>query len=315
VTAPVRIGTCSFADEALTKWWYPKGVPAKERLPYYAERFDTVEIDSTYYRLPERDTTAGWAERTPDGFVFHIKAFGLMTRHPVRLEQLPPDLREHAETDARGRVDRPSDELRAEVFRRFVTELAPLREAGKLGGILFQLPPYIVARGSSCRYLEWAAEQLAGLPLLVEFRHRSWLEGEQTADTVRFLEERGMSFVVVDSPPVASNAVAPTVVARTGPIAYVRFHGRNSQTWHKRGGGAAERFDYLYSEEELAEWTEPLRELAEGAESAYAFFNNNNRSPAPPGSGAEFVAQAPTNARMLRGLLDVAGIPATGGET
>jgi uncharacterized protein YecE (DUF72 family) len=310
---PVRIGTCSFADDALVKTWYPKGVSAKERLAYYAERFDTVEIDSTYYRLPERDTTANWAGRTPEGFVFHIKAFGMMTRHPVRLEQLPPDLRDAAQTDARGRVDRPDPELRAEVFRRFVAELEPLRLAGKLGGVLFQLPPYLVARASSCEYLEWAAAQLEGLPLLVEFRHRSWLEGDQTAATLRFLEERGMSFVVVDSPPVASNAVAPTVVARTGPIAYVRFHGRNTETWHKRGGSAAERFDYLYTPEELAEWKAPLRELAAGAESAYAFFNNNNRSPAPGGDG--FVAQAPTNARMLRGLLDVAGIPATGGET
>jgi uncharacterized protein YecE (DUF72 family) len=123
-----------------------------------------------------------------------------------------------------------------------------------------------------------------------------------------------MSFVVVDSPPVQSRAVAPTVVARTGPIAYVRFHGRNAETWHKRGGGAAERFDYLYTPEELEEWAGPLRELASGAESAYAFFNNNNRSPAPPGSGVEFLAQAPTNAAMLRKLLDVNGIPATGGE-
>jgi len=311
---PIRIGTCSFADEALTKWWYPKGVPAKERLAYYAERFDTVEIDSTYYRLPERTTTQSWSERTPEGFVFHIKAFGLMTRHPVRLEQLPPDLRDAADTDARGRVERPSRELRAEVFRRFVEELGPLREAGKLGGVLFQLPPYIVAKPSSCEYLEWAREQLDGLPLLVEFRHRSWLEGDQTAQTLRFLEERGLTFVVVDAPRVDSNAVAPTVVARTSPVAYVRFHGRNADTWHKRGGSAAERFDYLYPDEELREWVGPLRELADGAEEAYAFFNNNNRSSAPPGSGRDFVAQAPTNARMLRGLLDVAGIPASGGS-
>jgi uncharacterized protein YecE (DUF72 family) len=258
--------------------------------------------------------TAGWAERTPPGFTFHIKAFGMMTRHPVKLEQLPPDLREGVETDGRGRVDHPPRELRAEVFRRFATELEPLRAAGKLGGILFQLPPYVVPRTSSYEYLEWAAAKLEGLPLLVEFRHRSWFDGVQTAETLRFLEERGMSFVVVDSPPVQSRAVAPTVVARTGPIAYVRFHGRNAETWHKRGGGAAERFDYLYTPEELEEWAGPLRELASGAESAYAFFNNNNRSPAPPGSGVEFLAQAPTNAAMLRKLLDVNGIPATGGE-
>jgi uncharacterized protein YecE (DUF72 family) len=313
VTATVRIGTCSFADEALTKWWYPKGLPAKERLAYYAERFDTVEIDSTYYRLPDRDLTGGWAERTPADFAFHIKAFGMMTRHPVKLEQLPPDLREGVPVDGRGRVDRPPRELREEVFRRFREELRPLVEAGKLRGILFQLPSYIVPKDSTYAYLEWAREQLAGLPLLVEFRHRSWLDGAQTAETLRFLESHGLTHVVTDSPPVEAATAAPTVLARTSPVAFVRFHGRNVDTWHKRGGGAAERFDYLYSKEELQEWVGPLRELAEGAEEVYAFFNNNNRSPAPPSLEREFVAQAPTNAAMLRQILDSAGVPASGG--
>ena len=97
VAAPIRIGTCSWADEALSKHWYPEGTPPKERLAYYAERFSTVEVDSTYYRVPTDSMVRGWAERTPDDFVMHIKAFGLMTRHPVKLEQLPPDhrLRHH----------------------------------------------------------------------------------------------------------------------------------------------------------------------------------------------------------------------------
>jgi len=124
VTAAIRIGTCSWADEALVKHWYPRGMrSAEERLRYYAERFSTVEVDSTYYRLPEPEMTARWAERTPPGFVFHVKAFGMMTRHPVRLEQLPPDLRELADVDERGRVERPPRELRAEVFQRFTARL------------------------------------------------------------------------------------------------------------------------------------------------------------------------------------------------
>src|SRR5256886_11241545 len=94
--AEIRIGTCSWADEALSKHWYPKGTPAGERLAYYAEHFDTVEVDSTYYRLPAEEMVERWAERTPEGFVMHVKAFGLMTRHPVKLEALPPDLREAA---------------------------------------------------------------------------------------------------------------------------------------------------------------------------------------------------------------------------
>ena len=101
----IRVGTCSFADEALTKSWYPRGIrTGEERLRYYAERFDTVEIDSTYYTLPFAERTERWADAVPPGFVFHVKAFAPMTRHPVRLEQLPPDLRDAVEVDDRGRV-------------------------------------------------------------------------------------------------------------------------------------------------------------------------------------------------------------------
>ena len=175
----VRIGTCSFADEALTKWWYPKGLPARERLPYYAERFDTVEIDSTYYRLPDEAMTGSWAERTPDGFVIHMKAFGVMTRHPVKLEQLPPDLRDGAPVDERGRIDRPPREFRAEIFRRFLEGVAPLRREGKLGGILMQFPSYVVRKPVSLDYLAWAREQLGDEEMLVEFRHASWLDDER----------------------------------------------------------------------------------------------------------------------------------------
>ena len=122
--AELRIGTCSWADDALSKHWYPKGLAPGERLPYYAEHFDTVEVDSTYYRLPEQTMVERWAQRTPDGFVMHVKAFGLMTRHPVRLEQVPPELREGLPVDQRGRVDRPPREARAAVFRELRQHLA-----------------------------------------------------------------------------------------------------------------------------------------------------------------------------------------------
>jgi uncharacterized protein YecE (DUF72 family) len=308
----IRIGTCSFADEALTKWFYPKGLPSRERLPYYAERFDTVEIDSTYYHLPEEATTGGWADRTPDDFVFHIKAFGVMTRHPVRVQQLPPDLRDEAPVDDRGRVDRPSREFRAEIFKRFLEGVSPLQRDGKLGGILMQFPSYVVRKPASLDYLAWTREQLGDQELLVEFRHASWFEDDDAREeTLRFLDEHGMTHVVTDSPRVDAKTVVPTVVAVTGPSAYVRLHGRNADTWHKRGGGASERFDYLYSDEELREWVEPLRELAEEAESAYVLFNNNNRSPGDPGDGRDFVAQAAANADRLRQILHEAEVPAS----
>jgi uncharacterized protein YecE (DUF72 family) len=313
MAAKIRIGTCSWADEALSKYFYPRGTPAKERLAYYAERFDTVEVDSTFYRLPTESMTAGWAERTPAGFVMHVKAFGLMTRHPVKAETIPPGLREEMPVDERGRVDRPPRELRGEVFRLFVGALEPLRREQKLGGILFQLPPYVVFKPSSLDYLEWAREQLSGYEMLVEFRHRSWLDDENRAESLAFLERISATHVIVDAPrsDEAKNLV-PTVLALTGPTAYVRFHGRNLATWNRRGGSAAERFDYLYSDEELGDWVEPLRELAGEAEQAYAFFNNNSSSPDPRG-GLDRVAQAAANAAQLRRLLDAANVGAAGG--
>jgi uncharacterized protein YecE (DUF72 family) len=309
----IRIGTCSWADEALSKHWYPKGVAAGERLAYYAQHFDTVEVDSTYYRLPAEEMVRRWAERTPDDFVMHVKAFGLMTRHPVKLEALPPDMRDDAPTDDRGRVERPSREFRAEVFKRFLEALEPLRSAGKLGGILFQFPSYVVYKDRSLDYLRWAREQLGDDEMLVEFRHVSWLDDEHRAETLRFLEELGATHVIVDAPRIeGAKNLTPTVLALTSPTAYVRFHGRNADTWNKRGGSAAERFDYLYSDAELQEWVGPLRELAAGAEQAYAFFNNNSTS--PDGRGGR-MAQAAANAKELQRLLQAANVPVSAAKS
>jgi uncharacterized protein YecE (DUF72 family) len=304
--ARVRIGTCSWADEALSKYFYPPGTPSGARLPYYAEHFDTVEVDSTYYRLPVPEMVERWAERTPEDFVFHVKAFGVMTRHAVKLEALPTDLRDEAPVDDKGRLERPSREFRAEIFRRFREALEPLRSAGKLGGILMQFAPYVVPREASIDYLEFAREQLGEDDMLVEFRHRSWYEDDQRAETLALLERIGATHVVVDAPQVDAKNVPPTVLAVTSSMTYVRFHGRNADTWNVRGRSAAERFDYLYSEDELREWVEPLQELAGQAEQAFAVFNNNNRSPSGDGG---FVAQAPTNAFMLRKLLAEAEVP------
>ena len=297
----IRVGTCSWADDSFVKAYYPPGV---DRLRYYAERFDVVEANSTYYRLPDEGLVAQWADKLPDGFVMHVKAFGLMTRHPVKVAALPDDLRSEAPVDDRGRVDRPPDDLREEVFRRFVTALGPLRKAGKLGGVLMQMAPYIVPKQSSYDYLAWAREQLGNHTMLVEFRHKAWFE--QAEETLGFLEANGMTYVTVDTP------VFPVVVGRSGPDAYVRFHGRNADTWYKRTGSTAERFDYLYSETELGDWASTLRELAdEGAENVYAMFNNNGRSAAADAPrhlvgepAGEHVAQAPTNAATLKALLE-----------
>jgi uncharacterized protein YecE (DUF72 family) len=235
----------------------------------------------------------------------------VMTRHPVKKDQLPTDLREAAPVDEKGRIDRPPREFRAEVFTRFREALEPLRSAGKLGGTLFQFPPYVVYKDLSLDYLAWAGEQMGDDEMLVEFRHSSWYEEDVRDELLSFLEEHGMSLVVVDAPKVEAKNVPRTLLAVTGPTVYVRFHGRNEKTWNARGGSAAERFDYLYSEDELREWVEPLRELAREAENAYVLFNNNNRSPGDPGDGRDFVAQAAANADRLRQILQEAELPVT----
>jgi uncharacterized protein YecE (DUF72 family) len=174
-----------------------------------------------------------------------------------------------------------------------------------------QFPSYVVYKPQALEYLEWSQEQLRGDEMLVEFRHASWLDEEHRGDTLRFLEEHGMTYVTVDAPTTGGKNVLPTVLAATSRTAYARFHGRNAKTWNKRTGSAAERFDYLYSEDELRDWVPPLKELAGEARTVYAMFNNNGRSsmPSPPFPEAAenekdgVVAQAPTNAQMLKRLL------------
>ena len=310
MSAAVRLGTCSFADDALVKAWYPRGVSTGERrLRYYAERFDTVEIDSSFYRLPAPETTAKWAERVPDGFVFHVKAFAPMTRHGVRHVQLPGELRAQLEPDERGRVERMPRDVRARVFDAFREAVEPLRAAGKLGGILLQMAPYVVFRESSLEYLAWAREQLQGYDLLVEFRHRSWFEDDRRAETLAFLEQHDLTNVIVDAPRSEARNLIPTVLALTTPTAYVRLHGRNAATWNVRGGSAADRFDYLYPEDELREWVEPLRELSGEARQVFVLANTNARSPDPRGPAFGEIAQGPENALALARVLADAGVP------
>lgn len=276
MSATVRLGTCSWADEGLLKAWYPRGVSsAAARLRYYAERFDVVEVDSPFYALPDPDVTRRWAERTPAGFTFHVKAGAAMTWH------------DGEPTDA--------------TFATFRGSVEPLELSGKLRGVLLQYHPRFVKSAAAKAELALARERLEPLVPLVEFRHRSWMEPDERSDTLGFLEEQGLAYVSVDAPLTRATNVAPRVAAATHRVAVIRFHGRNTQTWNIRGGSAADRFDWMYSGEELAEWVAPTRRLTEQADEVYALFNNNRD---------DF---APRSAVIFRGLLDEAGVPATGG--
>jgi uncharacterized protein YecE (DUF72 family) len=279
MAATVRLGTCSWADEGLLQSWYPRGVStAEKRLRYYAERFDTVEIDSPFYALPDPDVARRWAERTPDGFVFHAKASKPMTHH---------------EQPAQG-LDGAVAEFRG--------ALEPLELAGKLRGVLLQYHPRFKKSDEATQELRRVAPLLDPLVPLVEFRHRSWMEDEEQEDTLAFLEQHGLAYVSVDSPMTRATNVLPRVAAATHRVAYVRFHGRNWRTWNIRGARKSwERFDWQYTAEELGEWVAPIARLAEEADEVYAMFNVNRDD------------QGPRSAAVFRDLLDGAGIAVTGG--
>lgn len=290
----IRVGTCSWTDKTMVAAWYPPSVKsATDRLRYYAEHFDTVEVDSTFYGLPAERNAELWAQRTPPGFVFHVKAYALLTRHSIRPDRLPAALRagHDLELDRYGRVVHPPAELRAAAFRRFSAALTPLREQNKLGVILLQFPPYFVASEANRAYIRHAARSLAPDAVAVEFRHASWVAPEELPRTLDLLSDLGAAFVGVDEPRLDSPGVLPPLTAATSSIGYVRFHGRNTATWHARVASAAERFKYLYAEEELAEWVEPLRRLSRETQVTYAMFNNC------------YADYAPRNARQLAMLL------------
>ena len=275
MAATVRLGTCSFADEGLVKAWYPRGVSTpKARLGYYAERFDTVEVDSPYYHLPDPAVTGRWAQRTPPEFVFHVKAHKTMTHH------------EEAEQE--------------QAFADFRASLEPLELSGKLRGILLQYHPRFVKSDAAQQELSRVRSLLDPLVPLVEFRHRSWLEEAERADTFAFLERNGIAYVSVDAPRTRASNVVPPVAAVTHRVAYVRFHGRNAKTWNIRSERSSERFDWLYSETELEDWVPRLEHLSGGADEVYAMFNNNRD---------DF---APRSAAILRGLLETARVPVAG---
>lgn len=284
------VGTCSWTDKTMIERWYPSGVSTAEaRLRYYAARYDTVEVDSTFYGIPRPNYAEGWVRRTPAGFTFHVKAFGMMTGHEVDERALHPDLRDAGyryDVTPRGRVRNPEERMVEHSFELFLEAVAPLVEAGKMGGVLLQYPPWCTAsdrehRERNLRQLERSAELLAPLPVFAEFRHASWAAASNLPHVLEFLADRDIALVAVDAPQVESGAAMPPVAAGTGRFGYVRFHGRNREMWHARTMTAADRFDYLYTPQELAEWREPVARLADSTERTWVMFNNCKYDYAP----------------------------------
>jgi uncharacterized protein YecE (DUF72 family) len=276
----IYYGTSSWTDKTLiaSKRFYPSEArSAADRLRYYAERFPFVEVDSTYYALPSERNASLWVERTPAHFVFNIKAFGMLTQHPVNTRSLPAQVKEELPGDTMDKsrlypkdLPEKASEL---VWSMFASAIEPLRAAGRLGAVLFQFPRWFVRSRKSFDYLRELGERVS-YPVAVEFRGGGWMEPDKRESTLAQLEELGMAYVVVDEPQGFKSSVPPVAACTSPDLAIIRFHGRNAETWEKPGLSAAERFRYLYSEDELREWVETARELASQTKQLQILMNN-----------------------------------------
>lgn len=278
----ILCGTCGWSDHTD---FYPGGLKPTERLPYYAARFPLVEVDSTYYAIPPKRNFEGWAARTPSGFTFNVKAYAALTRHV--------------------RQPRSEDEDVTAVLARFEEAVGPLVAAGKLKALHFQFPPWFSNNPQNRAYLRYLREALPTYILAVEFRHRSWFDGpKETGETLNFLAKEDFAHVCCDEPQVGSGSVPPVVAVTNSKLAVVRFHGRNADTWYKKGlASSGERFKYLYAQEELESWVERLADLGAQAQELHVLMNNN------------FGNYAILNARQMMDILTAAGLaPAPPGE-
>ncbi|MBM7494910.1 uncharacterized protein YecE (DUF72 family) [Micromonospora luteifusca] len=286
----ILVGTASWTDRTLLdSGWYPQTADTPEkRLAYYARQFPLVEVDATYYSPPAESTAKLWAERTPAGFTFNIKAFSLLTGHPTRVSALYKDLR--PETDKKNIYpdDLPAQAYE-EVWTRFLSALDPLVEADKLGALLFQFPPWFTIKRANKQYLLEVAKRCAPLRAVYEFRHASWFDGDNADETLAFLREHKLPYVCVDMPQGHRSSLPP-VLAATADLAVMRFHG-HSDKWTSKD--IHEKFGYHYSKRELADWAPKLRELADEAGQTHVLMNNCYRD------------YAQTNATTLAGLLNV----------
>ena len=199
----IRVGTAGWTDKTLidSGWYPPDASTPEKRLRYYARQFPLVEVDSVYYALPAEQTAAAWAARTPDGFTFNVKAFSLFTQHPTPVRTLPSDLREAAGKSGKDRVylKDVDPEVTDQAWDRFLAALEPLRQAGKLGAILLQFPPWFPISRSNKEYIVACAERVAPRRSCVEFRNHTWMTSDNQKETLDFLSAHDLPYVCVDN--------------------------------------------------------------------------------------------------------------------
>ncbi len=270
----IRIGTASWTDRTLLEsgWYPPEADNPARRLRFYASKFPLVEVDATYYALPAEQTAAAWAERTPETFTFNVKAFSLLTQHPTRIASLPADLREGITQTGKETVYlRQVDQgIADQTWDRFLAALSPLRQAGKLGALLFQFPQWFPISRANKDYILSCASRAEPDRVCIEFRNRTWMSPDNQEETLRFLSDHQLPYVSVDMPQGYPSSIPP-VVAATADLAVVRLHG-HSDKWASKD--IHERFGYRYSEGELSEWAGKIRKLGNAADTTHVLFNN-----------------------------------------
>ena len=299
----LRIGTSGWSYPTNPGSWTGTVYPARQgrvwrgrkfdELAWYAERFDTVEVNSTFYRIPTVETTRSWVERTPPDFEFSVKLYQKLTHPRMFLEALtrPPA---GAPADARAPLPALKHEearlaagVSEEDLDAFRTAIEPLADAGKLGALLVQFPPSFKADEGSIAYLHWLLDRLRDYRVAVELRHRSWSDDVKT--TLELLNEWKAAWVQIDEPKFRVS-IRQNYLPNVKGFYYLRLHGRNAKAWWKHER-SADRYDYLYSPEEL----EPFVEIAEAVRTLvkkmYLYTNNH------------FEGKAAANALMLRSRL------------
>jgi uncharacterized protein YecE (DUF72 family) len=270
----IRVGTASWTDRTLldSGWYPPEADTPDKRLRFYARQFPLVEVDATYYALPAEQTAAAWVARTPKEFTFNIKAYSLFTQHPTQVASLPKDLRESVAESGKERVYLKDVDpgIVDAAWERFFAALEPLRDAGKLGAILLQFPPWFPISRANKEYIVACAGRAAPDRVCVEFRNRTWMTPDNQAETLGFLAEHRLPYVCVDMPQGYPSSIPP-VLAATSDLAVVRMHG-HSDKWDSKD--IYERFGYRYTEDELGDWAARIRGLAADAEVTHVLFNN-----------------------------------------
>ena len=280
-SARILVGTASWSDPGFVEHWYPKKMPAGERLAWYAQHFEMVEVNSTFYAAPDARMVERWCRATPEGFTFDVKLHQLLSRHSTQVRLLPPALQRRTEIDAKGRV-KLTPEIEGAMIEQFRKSIEILSNSGKLGALLLQLSPAFSPKMHKLSELDDLLGGLGKYRIAIELRNRNWVEGDQLKVTLDFLRGHSAAFVLVDAPAEKHFTIMPPELNEiTNPqLAYLRLHGRDARAY-TTGKTVASRFNYDYKDDEIGEVAQRVNELAREAKEVHVVFNNNALDYAP----------------------------------